>query len=179
MLTKDNILEIAKRKDQIRTKDFSRLFNVSRQYVSMLIAQLIEEKMLIRICSTKNAFYILPEYAKAHPQILPTMFLKRLINVRLEEHKILAEIEKKFPKISELKEHVRNIFTFAFSEMLNNAIEHSRSKNISLEISNFCKHFPFFISDKILCSSNRTFMSLLRNMVGKICGWAFAYSGNI
>lgn len=147
MLTKQKILEIAKKKGQIRTKDLSVLFDVSRQYASMLIAQLIEERLLIRIGSTRNAFYILPEYAKAHPQILPSKFFKRLKNIHLEEHKILAEIEEKFPQISELKEHIKNIFIFAFSEMLNNAIEHSRSKSVSVEISITDNDLRFIVND--------------------------------
>jgi hypothetical protein len=110
-------------------------FDVSRQYVNLLISELVGEKLLIRIGSTKNAFYVLPEYIKNHPQVLPSKFFKRLENTNLEEHKVLAEIEEKFPQISELKEHIRNIFTFAFSEMLNNAIEHSQSRTVSVEVS--------------------------------------------
>lgn len=147
LLTKQKILETAREKGQIRTKDISGLFAVSRQYVSMLIAQLIEEKLLIRIGSTRNAFYVLPEYVKTHPQILPSKFFKRLKNVHLEEHKILTEIEEKFPQISELKEHIRNIFTFAFSEMLNNAIEHSQSKSVSVEVSLTNSDLWFIVND--------------------------------
>lgn len=147
MLNKEKILEKAQEKGQIRTAQLSTAFGVSRQYVSMLIAQLVEEKSLVRIGSTRNAFYVLPEYAKAHPEILPNKFFKRLKNTGLEEHKILAEIEEKFPQISELKEHIRNIFTFAFSEMLNNAIEHSDSRSISVEISVTDDNLWFIVSD--------------------------------
>ena len=113
----------------------------------MLIAQLVEAKLLIRIGSTRNAFYVLPEYIKEHPRILPNKFLKRLRNRDLEEHKILAEIEEKFPQIGSLPEHTRNIFTFAFSEMLNNAIEHSRSISISVEISITDNDLWFIVND--------------------------------
>ena len=147
MLTKEKILDSARRKGQIRTSDFTSYFNVSRQYVSMLIAQLIEAKQLIRIGSTRNAFYVLPEYATNHPQVLPRRFFKRLKNSNLEEHKILAEIEEKFPQISGLKEHIRNIFTFAFSEMLNNAIEHSKSRSVSVEISVTDDDLWFIVND--------------------------------
>ncbi len=146
-LTQERILETAKKKGMIRSKDFTASFAVSRQYVSLLIGELVAMKKLIRIGSTKNAFYILPEYAREHPQVLPTTFFKRLKNSDLEEHKILTEIEEKFPQISELQEHIRNIFTFAFSEMLNNAIEHSRSKTISIEISISGNELWFIIND--------------------------------
>ncbi len=147
MLTRAKILEAARKNGLIRTKDFADLFGVSRQYVSILIAQLVEARSLIRIGSTRNAFYVLPEYVKEHPQVLPNRFLKRLTNIHLEEHKILAEIEEKFPQLSSLSEHVRNIFTFAFSEMLNNAIEHSRSKIISVEVSLTDRDLWFMVND--------------------------------
>src|SRR3989338_2731929 len=146
MLTRAKILEAAA-KQPIRSKDFTASFGVSRQYVNLLIGELLAAKQLIRIGSTKNAFYVSPEYLKEHPEILPNRFFKRLKNTNLEEHKILAEIEERFPQISELKEHVRNIFTFAFSEMLNNAIEHSRSKSISVEISIIGNDLRFIVDD--------------------------------
>ena len=147
MLTKENILEIARVNGQIRTKNFTEEFDVSRQYISLLISQLVQDKLLIRIGSTRNAFYVLPEYIKNHPEILPNKFVRKFRNENLEEHKVLLTIEEKFPRILELKEHVRNIFTFAFSEMLNNAIEHSESQVISVEVSITERDLSFVIDD--------------------------------
>src|ERR1017187_2404739 len=109
MLNQEKILESAKNNGKIRSKELSGSFNVSRQYVSMLIAQLVASKQLIKIGSTRNAFYVLPEYIKIHPSILPSRFIKRFPNKDLEEHRVLAEIEEKFPKVLDLTEHVRNI----------------------------------------------------------------------
>lgn len=147
MLNKYKILIIAKEKGQVRSKEFAQLFQVSRQYASALLAQLVESRQLIRIGSTKSAFYVLPEYIKSHPDVLPNKFFRRFKNSNLEEHKILTEIEQKFPQVSLLKEHVRNIFTFAFSEMLNNAIEHSRSDDISVEVVITDKELRFIVND--------------------------------
>jgi anti-sigma regulatory factor (Ser/Thr protein kinase) len=148
MLTKEKILNTANKNGLVRSKDFTVAFGVTRQYVNILISDLVQTKQLIRIGSTRNAFYILPEYLKSHPEILPSKFFKRVRNSSLlEEHRILAEIEEKFPNIFELKEHIRNIFTFAFSEMLNNAIEHSRSKTISIEVSITGDELWFIIND--------------------------------
>jgi len=147
MITKEKILEMARLKGKIFTKDFTGDFGVSRQYANALIAQLVNSKGLLRIGSTKNAFYVLPEYAKNHPEILPTKYFKRFKNDKLEEHNVILEIEKKFPQFSGFKEHIRNIFTFAFSEMLNNAIEHSQSENISVEVSAINNELLFIVSD--------------------------------
>lgn len=146
MLNQEKILELAKKNGKLRS-ELADVFGVSRQYVSMLIAQLVASRQLIKIGSTRNAFYVLPEYIQAHPHILPSRFIKRYSNKGLEEHRVLSEIEEKFPKILELKEHIRNIFTFAFSEMLNNAIEHSNSRNIIVEVSITENELWFIVSD--------------------------------
>ncbi|HEY4528565.1 MAG TPA: DUF4325 domain-containing protein [Candidatus Paceibacterota bacterium] len=147
MLTKDKILETAKIKGEIRSKDFTASFGISRQYVNLLISELIADKLLLKFGSTRNAFYILPEYLKTHPQSIPTRFFQRFKNLSLEEHKIIAELENKFPQLQILKEQVRDIFTFTFSEMLNNAIEHSHSKSISVEISVSGDELWFIVND--------------------------------
>ncbi|MDO8569709.1 MAG: hypothetical protein Q7R89_02980 [bacterium] len=61
--------------------------------------------------------------------------LKKYRNISLEEHQVLMELEEKFPLISNIPENIKSIFTFAFSEMFNNAIEHFESKIISVEVS--------------------------------------------
>src|SRR3989344_4284259 len=101
MITKEKILEITRRKGKITSKEFATSFNVSRQSVSMLISQLIADNKLIRIGSTRNAIYIVPEYLKEYPHLLPSKFSKRFKNSSIEEHKILAEIEGKFPLVKE------------------------------------------------------------------------------
>ena len=147
MLTKQKILQTAREKGEIRTTDFVSGFNVSRQYASGLIRQLVASGQLIKIGSTRLAFYVLHEYAQTHPEILPRRFSKTYKNIGLEEHKVLADIEKNFATVGELKEPVKDIFTFAFSEMFNNAIEHSESKNISVDIFLKDKSLSFIVND--------------------------------
>ena len=147
MITKEKILETARLNGKVRTKEFSDIFDISRQYANVIISQLVASKKLIRIGSTRNAFYVLPEYVKRHPEVLPAKYFGRFKNESLEEHGVLIEIEEKFLQISELKEHIRNIFTFAFSEMFNNAIEHSKSKNISVEVMITDDDLLFIVSD--------------------------------
>ncbi|MEK7607935.1 MAG: DUF4325 domain-containing protein [Patescibacteria group bacterium] len=159
MLTKPKILEIAGKRGKILSKDFVSLFGVSRQYVSVLIAQLVETKQLIKIGSTKNTFYVLPEYAKVHPKVLPDRFFKKLKNLNLEEHEVFVKIKEKLYRLSELKENIQNVFNFAFSEMLNNAIEHSQSKNISVEVSVNNNEVWFIVND--------TGVGVFRNVVRK------------
>jgi anti-sigma regulatory factor (Ser/Thr protein kinase) len=108
---------------------------------------MVEEHKLIKLGSTKNAFYVLPEYAKAHQEIFPLKYVKAFKNKGLEEHKVLSQIDQEFPALKNLPENVRSIFTYAFSEMFNNAIEHSKSVRIGMEVSIPKKILSFTIQD--------------------------------
>ncbi|OGZ05831.1 MAG: hypothetical protein A2845_03435 [Candidatus Lloydbacteria bacterium RIFCSPHIGHO2_01_FULL_49_22] len=147
MLTKDEILKIGKAKGKIYTSQLAASFGVSRQYASALIGALVLDQQLIKIGSTRSAFYVLPDYARKHPEIFPLSYAKTFRNIGLEEHKILSDVESGFSALKRLPENVRSIFTFAFSEMLNNAIEHSRSKMVHIEVSLRGKTLTFIIED--------------------------------
>lgn len=147
MKNKEKILEIIKREGKVTSSEITSKLKVSRQYVAMVLSDLINDKEIIRVGNTKYAFYVSHSFSKEHPEVFPSSFKKAYKNMSLEEHKVLLEIEERFPQILSLKENVRSIFTFAFSEMLNNAIEHSLSKNISIEVSLINNKLSFIILD--------------------------------
>ncbi|MEX0916971.1 MAG: DUF4325 domain-containing protein [Candidatus Paceibacterota bacterium] len=159
MITKEKILERAKERGVIKTSALLGDFDVSRQYISKLISQLIREKKLIKLGSTRSAMYITPEYASAHPEIVPNTYTKRLINKNLEEHKVLDDVEYHFLPFKALPENIKSIFTYAFSEMLNNAIEHSKSKKIDVAISLKDNELSFIVDDFGI--------GVFRNIMGK------------
>lgn len=134
MALKDQILELAKKNKRLKAAEVAGKFEVSRQYASLMLSELVSGGNLLKIGSTRNAEYVLPEYALQHLEIFPVKIVKKFQNRSLEEHKVLDEIEAQFPPILKLSENVRSIFTYAFSEMLNNAIEHSESERISIEV---------------------------------------------
>jgi len=147
MITKEKILEIAKQKGKIGTTDLSKRFSVSRQYLNRLIKELVETEKLIKLGATRYAFYVLPEYAQKHKEIFPLRYRKTFKNISLEEHKVLDLVEQTFPLLKNLPENVRSLFTYAFSEMLNNAIEHSTSIRIGIEVSIQKKRLSFIVND--------------------------------
>lgn len=147
MLSKEKILEIAEKMGRFTTKDIMGEFGVSRQYVNLLVSELIAEKKLLKLGGTKNATYLSVKFAQENQSLIPNVFKKSYKNEYIEEHTVLMEIEEKFYPLSNLKENIKSIFTFAFSEMLNNAIEHSQSKNISVEVSIVNQKLSFVIKD--------------------------------
>ena len=146
MDTKD-ILRIVSAKKILRTSDVAGAFRVSRQYASRQLAELVLEGLLIKIGSTKNASYALPRYAAEHPEIFPLKIARGYLNKDLEEHIVLSEIETAFPTLKGLPENVRSIFVYAFSEMLNNAIEHSESVRIRINIAAEKGSLTFIVDD--------------------------------
>ena len=147
MLTKEKILELAKKDEKIFTSRIAASFSLSRQYVSQLVGSLVAENKLIKIGSTRKAFYILPEYAKKYAQVSELLYVKTYKNLHLEEHKVLDEIQQKIPLWQRLPENIYSIFNYAFSEMLNNAIEHSESDLIKIEVLLQDNTLSFVIND--------------------------------
>lgn len=129
------IINLVESRKKIKTSDVAALLKVSRQYAKILINNLITNEKLMKVGSTRSAFYISPKYALEHLDILPTKIKKFLKNIKLEEHRVLDDIEDNLPLVLKLSENVRSIFVYAFSEMLNNAIDHSKSKNIEVDVS--------------------------------------------
>jgi len=147
MITREKLLELARQNDKIVASELSTQFAISRQYLNRLINELVTAGKLLKVGGTRYAYYVLPEYARQHPEILPLKYTKTFKNVSAEEHKILYQVEQEYPPVKRLLDNIRGIFTYAFSEMLNNAIEHSRSKNIHVEVAIQNKMVSFIAED--------------------------------
>ncbi len=135
MLTTKHILDRGRGGKPIRTKELAQEFGITRQYVSRLISNLVKERKLLVVGNAQNTIYILPEFADNYKDELGTVrYSKVLKNENLEEHIVLDDIEKNFHPFAKLPENIKSIFTYAFSEMLNNAIEHSKSGKVRIVV---------------------------------------------
>lgn len=145
MEVKELILDTANKKRTFRTADVVEALDgkISRQQVSFVINQLVKDGTLLKGGSTVNAFYTLPQNADL---VYETVKL-RLKRDDLEEHRVFNNIRDRHSFIRSLKENVSSILFYAFTEMLNNAIEHSQSKNIEIEIERDKKNLTFVVND--------------------------------
>jgi biotin operon repressor len=148
MITKETILSHAKEKGKVYAADLTSQFSISRQYINRLINDLIKSGELLKIGHTRGAYYVLPEYAEQHPEIVQAGYKNTFQNKDLEEDKILAEVERALPELQTLPRNINSIFRFAFTEMLNNAIEHSQSETVTVGVSLLGKLLSFKIEDK-------------------------------
>lgn len=139
------ILDLAAKKDRLTVNDVLEEIGhaYSRAYLLRFFKQLIAEGKLLKSGSTRAAFYVLPKNAA----VLSKYFEKRYMNRQLQEHEVLLEVYQKLYFLTKLPEHIRSIFDYAFSEMLNNAIDHSQSKFILVRVESNKDTLCFKIDD--------------------------------
>lgn len=101
---------------------------VSRQYVQPILKELVASGELIQAGLGRAAAYAAPQ----NSNVLNKLYVRRLVNRDLEEHIVFEQLKEAAPFINRLRENVFSIFDYSFQEMLNNAIDHSQSKTISI-----------------------------------------------
>lgn len=125
------ILSFANIKSPFTTKDILSKIKkkYSRQYVIKILNKLVNEGELIKTGSTRNSKY----FHKDKLDKIGNRIKLGFRNKGLEEHKVFQVVEQTARYLRGIPEHIHSIFTYAFSEMLNNAIEHSKSEKIEIE----------------------------------------------
>lgn len=139
------ILNFAKKNLKFRTSNIVKELNgkYSRVWIVKTLSSLVAKKALLKAGSGPHVYYSLPE----NEALLYEKINKRLKNQNLREHEVLETLLKEETFFQNISDNVRSIFDYAFSEMLNNAIEHSKSKYIDLEISKMDGFLHFIVRD--------------------------------
>ena len=132
MSTKEKILAMARKRAQLRTSELVETLKISRQSVAAQLKALVEEGLLVRKGSTRSANYHLAGRSKTASPPTPLLLIKKLKD--LEEDKVLKEIDLKLELKERLNKNAQSIFSYAFTEMLNNAIDHSKSTSVSIKV---------------------------------------------
>jgi len=150
------IKEFLREKKRASSTEIARHFGFTRQYASQILRILVNAGEVIKFGSTRAAFYTLPEFID---EIGPSAIRRRLKNKNIKEHEVFDNLISVFPAFRTAPENVRSIVHYAFSEMLNNAIEHSLSKDIEVEIESEGGVIRFVVSDFGI--------GVFRNVMGK------------
>ncbi len=116
----------------------------SRQWVSVLLNELARGGQLARSKSGRFVFYVLPNRL----DLIEKKVLRTLSNKNLSEDKVFDQLDSETPFIKSLSESVHSIVEYAFTEMLNNAIEHSQSVEIKVLFEETDNKVVFEVLDK-------------------------------
>jgi len=127
MIIQDIVIEVAKHRKVFKAADVleKTLPDYSRQYTSSVISKMVKEGLLIREGTGRWSTYALPEYK----DYLGNRISKHLTLEGLKEHEVLDDIMRVSTVLKRMPENIQSIFNYAFSEMLNNAIDHSKSEH--------------------------------------------------
>ncbi len=143
---KTEILVYLKEKESVPGGDLSRLLGITRQALNRHLKQLIEEEKILKEGTTRNAAYRLSTPGKG--KAIGRKYAKTLFLKGLEEDAVFSEIAAILNLKSSLSQNAFDIAGYAFTEMLNNAIDHSHSEKCTLEARLDQYRFSFSIRDR-------------------------------
>ena len=148
MNIKELILRKIKENKSITASEIVIATKFSRAYINKILQSLRQEGKIILLGKANKARWIVAEKAifeKEKSKIL--FFRKSFQNKNLSEDLVLKEIKQNTGIFINLSDNISRILEYAFSEILNNAIEHSFSKKIDVLIKRTSDDINFVITD--------------------------------
>lgn len=125
------ILKELSRKGKIRVADIVKLTGFSRAYINRFFNDLKKQGKIFLIGKANNAHYILASKKNVREVRKKILETKRILeNKNLSEDVVLESIKQNTGLFLNLPKNITSILDYAFTEILNNAIEHSGSGKI-------------------------------------------------
>lgn len=129
MDTKQRIRAYLSRHPSASGGELRRHLGISRQALNAHLRALIDSGEIIKAGATRGSRYSLAARAPA-----PVSISRDVPLHGLDESKLYDELAMKLNLARALRPNVEAIFRYAFTEMLNNAIEHSKAEQCKLRI---------------------------------------------
>jgi len=143
MDTEKKVLALIKKsKEGVTADSLERDLGYSRQYIVRLLARLISKGEIHRQGKTRAAKYYVGKKREEADHL-------ELVKERqgLSESVVFEEIRKRMQLDDKLNKNCLTIFDYAFTEMLNNAIDHSQSKKVWINVDIDHADITFVIKD--------------------------------
>ena len=137
-------IKLTRKGREFPSRDLVAHFKMSRQTAARLLTELVNDHELVKLGSTQTARYRLSSGTK--PKSVPRLLLKKQLP-GLEEDSVFEQIALRLSLKEQLAENVYRITYYAFCEMLNNAIDHSKGLKANIEIGLHSGFLKFLIRD--------------------------------
>ncbi len=141
------ILNTIKKQGQVTTADIVGKTGLSRAYAQRSLKSLVDEGVIVLIGKANQAHYVFPT-KKGAGIVKPLKMHRIMLNKDLAEDKVLSQIKKESAIFQGVAKNVSSIVDYAFTEMLNNAIEHSTSEKIDVVIMKTATDIRFTVADR-------------------------------
>ena len=143
MDTKEKILTLVKEKKGLSGVQLSEVLGISRQAVNKHLQPLLQNGSLIKTGVTRGAVYKIATLGKKTSKT----FKKSFFLDGLEEDKVFQKISLAMNLTRIISPKAYEVARYAFTEMLNNAIDHSKSEKCHVEVIVDEFNFQFRIRD--------------------------------
>jgi anti-sigma regulatory factor (Ser/Thr protein kinase) len=144
---KKYILNRISKKKRVRSADVVNSTGFSRAYVHRFLKKLADEGLVVLIGKTNQAHYVIASH-KGELPAKPSRVRKIITNRNLAEDKVLSQIKEESSIFQGMAGNVSSIIDYAFTEMLNNAIEHSSSEKIDMIVTKTSADIRFTVADQ-------------------------------
>jgi len=127
------ILEKLSKEEELKASAIVKMSGFSRAYVNRFFQKLQDEGKIALIGKANKAKYVLAKSGKLNRAKKKIRSIYRILrNKNLSEDQVIDDIKKNTGIFVSLPDDVSRILYYAFTEILNNAIEHSGSERIEI-----------------------------------------------
>lgn len=123
-----------RKRGEARVAEIVKKTGLSRVYVHRFFKKLVQDKVIVRIGKANQTHYVSAGRAQKMAQRKKTSLRRVYLNENLSEDRVLHAIKTELLFFDRMPHNVGAIFDYAFTEMMNNAIEHSRSRHIEVRL---------------------------------------------
>ncbi|MFQ5547626.1 MAG: STAS-like domain-containing protein [Woeseia sp.] len=130
MSTKDRIARFIEQRGSASSAELGKYLGISRQAVNAHLRALLDAGTVVKTGSTRNARYHTPSQAPA-----TASFSREYGLAGLDESRVFARIATTLSLRRVLRANVESIVHYAFTEILNNAIDHSQADKCRVRLT--------------------------------------------
>lgn len=127
--TRRKILDHLEANGSATSAELAGALGITRQAINLHTRHLLAHRKIVKTGSTKAARYYLPEHAPEGRRLQRTLGLAELDEAEVYDQFALAL------NLGSLRDNVESIVHYAFTEMLNNAIDHSESERCKISFN--------------------------------------------
>ncbi len=146
---KDKIYQAFMKSSRLTATALMKRFGVSRQAIHRHLKALVREGKILKQGSSRRTTFYLLNTAEARRTLLgkPRRFQKRIRAKGASEDVLLNELKQQAGFLDPLSPEALGIFQYAFTEMVNNAIDHSESTFITVDVTVDAATASFVVKD--------------------------------
>jgi len=145
MNTKDKLLAYARRRGSFTGSELSKHLGISRQAVHKILKPLVENGVIQKEGTTRGTIYRITSSKRTGSAVRE---FRRVYSLnQLEEEQVFQEFNRRLSLPRKVSKNAYGNIHYAFTEIVNNAIDHSHSKKCIVEARIEHYRFVFHVRD--------------------------------